>query len=225
MEQVQSNLQKAIALCRSENYKTAIPILENIFDNDNDIESGYYLGLCYAQTFNFEKSLFIFDGILRRLEDPSRIMQTHILLGYIYTTKEMYDLAEFELLEAISIGKKNPQAHSALGYVYFKKKDFKSALNNLKIAIELNPDNANARNTLGYILAENGNLDEAIIQIRKALEIDKNNPAYLDSLGWTYLLKNDYFNARRFLLRAFELAPESEEIKLHLKQLETATSS
>lgn len=223
MGQSKHDLERGIALCRNEDYKAAIAILENIFNADDDIESGYYLGLSYAQVFNYEKALSVFDNILKRLKDPLRIMQTHLLLGYIYTTKEMYDLAEFELIEATSIGVDNPQAYSALGYVYFKKGDFKIALVNLQKAIELNPKNANARNTLGYILAENGNLDEAIVQVRKALEIDENNPAYLDSLGWAYFLKNDYFNARRFLLRAFELAPDSKDIKKHLIKLEEAS--
>ena len=220
MEQIESQIQKAISLCRSDDYKSAVPILESVFKEKDDTESGYYLALAYAQLQDYDSALSIFDSILKRLVDPPRIMQAHILLGYIYTTREMYDLAEFELIEAVSIGFDNPQAHSALGFVYFKRKDYKNALEHLSRALELNSNNSNARNTLGFILAENGNSEEAIKQIRKALESDENNPAYLDSLGWAYFLKKDYFNARRFLTRAFEVAPDSKDIKEHLLKLE-----
>jgi len=220
MGKTESPIQKAISLCRSEDYESAVPILESIFKENDDTESGYYLALAYAQLQDYDSALSIFDSILKRLLDPPRIMQAHILLGYIYTTREMYDLAEFELIEAVDIGFDNPQAHSALGFVYFKKKDYKNALEHLKRALELNPKNANARNTLGFILAENGNTEEAIRQIRRALESDENNPAYLDSLGWAYFLRKDYFNSRRFLTRAFELSPDSKDIKEHLLSLE-----
>lgn len=220
MRQNDSQIKKAISLCRGEDYKSAIVILKDIFKDNHDAESGYYLALAYAQIQDHDSALSIFDVILKKLTDPSRIMQAHILLGYIYTVREMYDLAEFELLEALSDHSGSPQAHSALGFVYFKKQNYRDAISHLEMALEINPRNANARNTLGFIYAESGNTEEAIRQIRRALDLDNSNPAYLDSLGWAYFLRNDYFNARRFLTRAFELAPDSKDIKKHLIKLE-----
>lgn len=221
----QTELQEGIKLFRNENYKEAIDSLNKIFEEQKDIESGYHLALCYAQTQNYEKTLEVFDKIIRRLDNPLRIMQAHIITGYVYAIKEMYDLAELELIEALSLGIENTQVHSALGYVYYKKGNAQNAIEHLKKAVSLNPQSANARNSLGFILADMGeDIEEAISEIKYALELDSENPAYLDSIGWAYFKKRDYSNAKRYLTRAFELSPNNKDIKNHLIKLDEISS-
>lgn len=217
----QTELQNGIKLFRNENYKEAIDHLRKIFETKGDIESGYHLALCYAQTQNYDKTLEVFDKIIKRLKNPLRIMQAHIIIGYIYAIREMYDLAEFELIEALNTEVENAQVHSALGYVYYKKGHSKNAITHLKKAVAINPNNANARNSLGFIIADmGGDIEEAIKEIKYALDIDSQNPAYLDSIGWAYFKKRDYSNAKRYLTRAFELSPDNKDIKEHLIKLD-----
>jgi Flp pilus assembly protein TadD len=49
------------------------------------------------------------------------------------------------------------------------------------------------------------------------VEIKPQNPAYLDSLGWAYYKSGDVKEARVWLKRAFDAAPNEKEIKEHLK--------
>ena len=216
-----SKLEDGIKFFRNENYKEAIDSLEKIFSEKNDVESGYHLALAYAQIQDYDNTLQVFDKIMRRLDNPLRLMQAHIIVGYIYAVKEMYDLAEFELIDALSSGVENTQIHAALGYVYYKKGNIRKAIEHLRKAVNLDPNSANARNSLGFILADTEtNIEEGIEEIRKALSIDPNNPAYLDSLGWAFLKKNDFERAKEFLTKAFELAPTNRDIKEHLLKLD-----
>lgn len=216
-----TELEEGIKLFRNENYKEAVDSLEKIFANKNDIESGYHLALSYAQIQNYDKTLEIFDKIMRRLDNPLRIMQAHIIVGYIYAIREMYDLAEFELSDALASGIENTQIYSVLGYIYYKKKNTKKAVDSLKKAVELDPKSANARNSLGFILADSGiNIEEGILEIKKALSIDPNNPAYLDSLGWAFFKKRDIAGAKEFLTKAFEISPANKDIREHLIELD-----
>ena len=216
-----TKLEDGIKLFRNENYKEAIDSLKKIFLEKNDVESGYHLALAYAQIQDYDNTLQVFDKIMRRLDNPLRLMQAHIIVGYIYAVKEMYDLAEFELMDALSSGVENTQIHAALGYVYYKKTNIKKAIEHLKKAVSLDTNSANARNSLGFILADTEtNIDDGIEEIKKALSIDPNNPAYLDSLGWAYFKKNDIKNAKEYLTKAFELAPSNRDIKEHLIKLD-----
>lgn len=216
-----TELEEGIKLFRNENYKEAIDSLEKSFENKNDIESGYHLALAYAQIQNYDKTLETFDRIMRRLDNPLRIMQAHIIVGYIYAVKEMYDLAEFELLDALASGIENTQIYSVLGYIYYKKNNIRKAIDSLRKAVALDSKSANARNSLGFILADSGiNIEEGINEIKKALNVDPENPAYLDSLGWAFFKKNDIANAKEFLTKAFKMAPANKDIKEHLIKLD-----
>ncbi|WP_432632367.1 tetratricopeptide repeat protein [Brachyspira sp.] len=216
-----TELEDGIKLFRNENYQEAIDSLEKNFENKNDVESGYHLALAYAQIQNYDKTLETFDKIMRRLDNPLRIMQAHIIVGYIYAVKEMYDLAEFELLDALASGIENTQIYSVLGYIYYKKNNTRKAIDFLRKAVALDSQSANARNSLGFILADSGiNIEEGISEIKKALNTDPKNPAYLDSLGWAFFKKNDINNAKEFLTKAFEIAPNNKDIKEHLIKLD-----
>lgn len=216
-----TELEDGIKLFRNENYQEAIDSLEKNFENKNDVESGYHLALAYAQIQNYDKTLETFDKIMRRLDNPLRIMQAHIIVGYIYAVKEMYDLAEFELLDALASGIENTQIYSVLGYIYYKKNNTKKAIDSLRKAVALDSQSANARNSLGFILADSGiNIEEGIAEIKKALNTDPKNPAYLDSLGWAFFKKNDINSAKEFLTKAFEIAPNNKDIKEHLIKLD-----
>ncbi len=214
-------LAEGIKLFRNENYKEAIESLEKIFSLENDLEAGYHLALSYAQIQDYDKALEVFDKIITKIDNKLRKMQIHLIIGYIYTLKEMYDLAEFELLDALADGVENTQIYSVLGYIYYKKGSARKGIEYLRKALALDPNSANARNSLGFIMVDSGiNIDEGIIEIEKALEKEPENPAYLDSLGWAYFKKKDFQKSKEYLTKAFQLAPFNKDIKEHLLELD-----
>jgi Flp pilus assembly protein TadD len=47
------------------------------------------------------------------------------------------------------------------------------------------------------------------------VDLRPQNPAYLDSLGWAYYKNGELLEARTWLRRAMDAAPERAEIKEH----------
>jgi tetratricopeptide (TPR) repeat protein len=47
--------------------------------------------------------------------------------------------------------------------------------------------------------------------------MDKDNSAYLDSLGWVYYKLGKLSQAKAYLKKAVGLAPDNEEIRIHLE--------
>jgi Flp pilus assembly protein TadD len=43
------------------------------------------------------------------------------------------------------------------------------------------------------------------------------SPAYLDSLGWAYYKNGEMIEARTWIRRALDLAPDEKEIQNHFK--------
>jgi Flp pilus assembly protein TadD len=78
--------------------------------------------------------------------------------------------------------------------------------------------NTTAMNCLGYILADTGmDFFRGLRLCRKAVDRRPQNAAYLDSLGWAYFKSGDLAEARGWIRRALELAPNEKEIREHVK--------
>jgi len=73
-------------------------------------------------------------------------------------------------------------------------------------------------NSMGYILADSGlDIMRGLRLCRKAVDAKPNSAAYLDSLGWAYYKSGEVAEARTWLRRALDLAPEEKEIERHFK--------
>jgi tetratricopeptide (TPR) repeat protein len=218
-EAMKKLFDEAVKHLRGDDFDMAIEKFETVFKNDRaNIDAGYYLAVACANARDWNKALPLFEEIIDRLADPLRRIQCRFLMGYIYAVREMFELAEIELNEVLKTGGAGAQVLAALGYVHHRRKNYAAAATCLTQALAIDPRNANAHNSLGFVLAEAGmDIDEAIRHIRTALDLDNDNAAYFDSLGWAYYKKNDLVNARRYLMKAFELAPFEDEIKEHLR--------
>jgi Flp pilus assembly protein TadD len=52
---------------------------------------------------------------------------------------------------------------------------------------------------------------------RKAVDKRPQSAAYMDSLGWAYYKSGNITDARTWLRRALDAAPQHEEIKRHMR--------
>ncbi len=93
-----------------------------------------------------------------------------------------------------------------------------SAIEFYEKTLEIDSDNPTALNCMGYILADTGiDIMRALRLCRKAVDFKPQNAAYLDSLGWAYYKSGEPVEARTWLRRALDVAPDEEEIKRHFK--------
>jgi len=203
---------------KEPHFEKALTALLSAYEIDRENPDVLYLlGITYTRIGKYKSALHNFELLLE--SDISYINKVHtkMILGYIYTILEEYERALEVFRGIVDAGFESAQVFAAIGYIMDIKGNFKEACMNLYRAIDLDPKNANARNSLGYIYAEaNINLEEALVEIKKAVSLDKDNPAYLDSLGWVYYKLGKTSQARSYLKKASQMAPDNEEIRTHL---------
>ncbi|MCF7927534.1 MAG: tetratricopeptide repeat protein [Spirochaetales bacterium] len=182
----------------------------------------YYLGLTYTQLERFDEAMLYLEQVVTSPESGIvQVYQARMILAYIYSITERFDLAVYELSELERGGSESVQLYALLGYAYFHEGKVDESIEVLNRALELEPANPNALNSLGYILAVTGkDKVSGLAYCRRAVDIDPENPAYLDSLGWAYFKNRRFSEAASYLKAAAAKSPDSKVIASHLRQLE-----
>jgi len=192
--------------------------LEALETDPENPEIHYYLGITYTRMEKYRAATQYLEKVLSSELSYINKVHAHMILGYIYTLQEDYQRALSIFRDVVKAGFESAQAFAAIGYIMDRMGNFKEAVMNLYRAIEIEPHNANAHNSLGYIFAEaNINLEEALEECKKAVSMDRENPAYLDSLGWVYYKLGKISQAKSYLQKALNRAPDNKEIKTHFR--------
>ena len=188
------------------------------FTYDEKIELAYYLGLCYTKIKKYEEALTFLEQVVTSGNDIFRIFQCRMTLAYIYVITKRVKMAEYELKRLQSSGFESPLLYNTLAYAAYIQKQNKNAIELYEKTLEIDSNNATAMNCMGYILADTGkDVMRALRLCRRAVDSKPQSAAYLDSLGWAYYKSGELIEARTWLRRALELAPNEEEIKRHFK--------
>ena len=214
------NLQEGIKLYKKKNWKDALNSFlskrSGNMENEEQIELTYYLGLCYTKLGNYEEALECLEQVVMMDDDILRMYQCRMMLAYIYVVTKRIKMAEFELNRLKDKGLESPLLYNTLAYAAWSQKKYKSAIELYEKTLEIDVNNATAMNSMGYILVDTGiDILRGLRLCRRAVDIRPNNPAYIDSLGWAYYKSGEIMEARTWLRRALELAPEEDAIKKH----------
>ena len=222
MAETQGYLNEGIRLYRLKRWDLALAELLAVntidFSPEENIELAYYLGLCYTKLERFDDALLYLEQVVTNGNDILRTYQCRMTLAYIYILTKRNKMAEFELKRLSSSGFESAQLYSTLAYAAWVQKRHKQAVEYYEKALDLDAKNANALNGLGYVLVD-ADLDpiRGLRCCKKAIDINPKNPAYQDSLGWAYFKNGELLEARTWLRRALEAAPDKKEIKEHLR--------
>jgi tetratricopeptide (TPR) repeat protein len=216
------NLQEGIRLFRLKRWDLSIAELlqvsTNNFSPEQNVELAYYLGLCYTKLERYDDALLYLEQVVTSGIDPLRVFQCRMTLAYIYTITNRSKLAEFELNLLLKRGFESAQIFTTLAYGAFLQKQIDKSLEYYRKALEIDTNNPTALNGLGYILADQGiDPPKGLVYCKKAVDLRPQNPAYLDSLGWAYYKNGELLEARNWLRRAFEVAPQHPDIKQHIR--------
>ncbi len=212
-------MEKAVSLLKAKRFRQAIQaLLESEVEADEKPLVSYYLGLSYTHLGKFDEALLYLEQVASAEIDFPFQFQSRMILGYIYSVTKRPRLAEFEFRRLLADGFESTKVYSALGHVLYAQGKSEAGIRSLERALELDGENATALNSLGYILAdEEVALERALDYCKRAVALKPGNAAYLDSLGWTYHQLGRYKDARSYLRKAKELAPESDVIAKHLR--------
>ncbi len=212
-------MKDAVRLLKAGKYTEALAALL-VLDVEAALypELSYYLALCYTHLEKYDEAVLYLEQVVMSDLDFAHVYQSRMILGFIYAVTARYRLAEFEFTRLLEDGYESPKVYAALAYAMHAQQKVAPAIANLEKALRLDPDNANALNSLGYILADNDiRVQQAVELCSRALKRKPTNPAYLDSMGWALFKAGRRSDAKRFLQRAAEIAPENEEIERHAR--------
>ncbi|HCC38238.1 MAG TPA: hypothetical protein DEQ14_11890 [Treponema sp.] len=215
-------LREGIRLFRMKRWDLALRELLLVdtsnFDDEENFELAYYLGLCYTKLSRYDEALLYLEQVVTGEQDVMRIYQCRMTLAYIYVMTKRSKMAEFELKRLQISGFESALLYNTLAYAAWTQKRYKNAVEFYEKALDLDEDNATAMNSLGYILADTDiDVMRGLRLCRKAVDKKPQNPAYLDSLGWAYFKSGELLEARTWLRRALEISPEEKEIKEHFR--------
>ena len=141
--------------------------------------------------------------------DPD-LFKSYYKLAQVHEELDDAQNALHQYTKAIERGPRFLEAYAQLGRLYANlgyleqaKKVLESAL---LVAHPGSDERAEVHQLLGTVFQQKGDFAEAIKQFQSALEITPGMSEALFSLGWTYALKNDREEAKRFLQRYLEVA-------------------
>ena len=125
--------------------------------------------------------------------------------------------AENRLLQESALTLEDPKFYPSddyirMGKVNFRNGDYGLAESNYRKAVEVTPKDAEAWLGLAASYDQLRRFDLADGAYQKVLQLEAKNAAYLNNVGYSQLLRGDLKNARRFLLKAYELEPENPYI-------------
>ena len=214
-----TSLAGGIELFQNGKYRTAIDrFLESEEDPTKNPTLAYYLGLSYTKLEEYDDALLYLEQVVTASDNILHIYQCRMVLGFIYTITERYELAKFEFNELIKGGYESPQSYAALGFIAYIQKKPKKSLEYFEKALDLDPENPNACNSLGYTLADlELELDRAERLCKGAVKKQPRNPAYFDSLGWVMFRQGRFEEAKQLLRKALDLAGNNKTIAGHLR--------
>ena len=215
-------LQEGIRLFRMKRWDMALQELLQIdtdkSDQEENAELAYYLGLCYTKLARYDDALLYLEQVVTAGHDVLRIYQCRMTLAYIYVITKRSKMAEFELKRLQINGFESALLYNTLAYAAWTQKHYKSAIEFYEKALDLDENNATAMNSLGYILADTDiDVMRGLRLCRKAVDKKPQSPAYLDSLGWAYFKSGELLEARTWLRRAVDLAPNEKTIREHFR--------
>jgi tetratricopeptide (TPR) repeat protein len=216
------SLQEGIRLYRLKRWDLALAELLGVntdrLNPEENTELSYYLGLSYTKLERYDDALLYLEQVVTSGKDMLRGYQCRMTLAYIYVITRRSKMAEFELKRLANNGFESAQLYSTLAYAAWAQKHFKQSVEYYEKALDLDENNATALNGLGFILADN-DMDpiRGLRCCRKAVDLKPQNAAYLDSLGWAFYKNGELLEARTWLRRAMEAAPNQTEIKEHFQ--------
>ena len=108
-----------------------------------------------------------------------------------------------------------------LGELNYDIENFDKSILHYEKALIIKPDNFIILGNLGLASICKGDYVKAISSYKKALGINAEDPIIWDNLGIAYEYNEEFIKAKEAYLKAYELDPEDEEIKTHLKQLDS----
>jgi tetratricopeptide (TPR) repeat protein len=152
-------------------------------------------------------------------KDPS-LARAHLQMARAYGKQNKMDLYEDELKEAIKIDPELAEARYILASWYFTTGRNKEALAESEVLIKSDPENENYRLFRVMTFDATKDYQKAIEELEYLVKVYPQKPQHLLSLGGMYHKIGNEKNAKKYLQKVKEVAPETYEAKMAEEMLQ-----
>lgn len=202
---LEGNLDGAI-----EEYEKAISL---------DPESPYLkteISTLYLRKEKTEEALSLLKSSL--VHNPDYV-DTHLLLGGIYTKLKEYDKSIKEYKKVIQLDPKNLESYLFLGLLYREKKEYREAIDILSNLLKIESNNLMGNYYLAKIYIQTKSYDEAEELLKKVLNIKPSFDPALTDLALLYEIQKDDKKSVEFFSDFIESNPSDTTARLHFGKI------
>lgn len=181
---VNTDLEKALAVHKSRNFRQAEKLYQKILEkNPQEPDALHLLGVVIHQQGTPEKALgFLIKAI--KIINGNPIYYNS--LGAVFRALGKYGQSISCFHKAIQLSPRYVEAHYNLGTVFQALGSLQEAIHHYRRAIKLNPGLADAHNNLGAALNDIGQYSDALKNCLQAIRLRPQYPEALNNLGNAY---------------------------------------
>jgi tetratricopeptide (TPR) repeat protein len=202
-------------------YNEAIRDLKSaeVIDPENP-EILYNLGINYCRMGLYKTAISYFIKLINQKTSYIDALEVKKILAYSLIHMQDYTESIKYLDQVLEMVPADVVAISIKGYCLDMLGKQVEALRVYGFLLEIDKKNYNAYNSIAYIMAKTGgDLKIALGYANIAYESNKNHPAYLDTLGYINMMMGNFILADQYFKNAMEQAPLSNEIRIHIEEL------
>jgi tetratricopeptide (TPR) repeat protein len=213
---INADTEIAVNLQRLDRTKEAQQKLKDIIVRDpKNYDALVTLGNVYRSNEEFALASETYS---KALALPAKVEkdQWRILYyrGIAYERQKIWDKAESDFRQALSLSPDEPLVLNYLGYSMIEKKiNLNEALGMVKKAVELKPNDGYIVDSLGWAYFQLGDYEEAAIQIERAVDLNPADPIIGEHLGDAYWRVGRTLEARFQWQHAKDNGPEPDDLK------------
>ncbi len=172
--------------------------------DQNAVEARFGLGISLASMGNHTEAISEFATIIKSY--PDNIDMINSMAGSYMALKE-FDKAQETVMSALEIKPENPIARSMLAMIHVENELIPEAVKQLNHVLVANPEFANAYG-LAILYLDSGDYDKSILICKQGLEHYPESISLLCNMAASYLLKEDYVNAKKVCRRMLNFQPD-----------------
>jgi tetratricopeptide (TPR) repeat protein len=153
------------------------------------------------------------------LKEHPKDLQLAMSLGYLYETRNEFDLALQVYQNNLKYNKNKQEPYFRIGNVFQKQSKYLESVEYYRTSIMLQPHDSQAENNLGISLGRLGKFEESVSHYQKAIEINPRNKDAVYNLGIAYLNLNELRLAKKQFERVVVQNPTNSNARAALERL------
>lgn len=170
------------------------------------------LGDLHRRHENYAEAIKVYDTALKEIGDVTESHWAVIYArGMSLERTDNWDLAEKDLLQALSFQPDNPMILNYIGYTWADKGiHLDRATEFLRRAVEMRPNDGYILDSYGWVLYQTGHYEEATAWLEKSVAYVPDDSTILDHLGDAYWQTGRKAEARFKWKRAHDLSRDAD---------------